>query len=82
VCRKIKAAIVQPADHAQERLDRGSRVAGRLASAPRAVCQLRQQNAAATGYDKREYIGRRTVDVASIRIWLRQPYDLRPNWSG
>jgi hypothetical protein len=27
----------------------------------------------ATRYDKRDYIFRGTIDVASIRIWLRDP---------
>ena len=26
-----------------------------------------------TRYDKRDFIWRRTVDVAAIRIWLRDP---------
>ena len=39
----------------------------------RAFCHLRQHRAVATRYDKRDYIWRGTVDVASIRIWLRHP---------
>jgi transposase len=35
--------------------------------------QLRQFRAVATRYDKRERIYQGTVDVASIRIWLRDP---------
>jgi hypothetical protein len=31
------------------------------------------QGAVATGYDKRERIYQGTIDVASIRIWLRDP---------
>jgi hypothetical protein len=27
----------------------------------------------ATRYDKRDYLYRGTIDVASIRIWLRDP---------
>ena len=39
----------------------------------RAFCQLRQHRAVATRYDKRDFTWRGTVDVASIRIWLRHP---------
>ena len=39
----------------------------------RAFCQLRQHRAVATRYDKRDFVWRGTVDVASIRIWLRHP---------
>ena len=35
--------------------------------------KLRQFRAVATRYDKRERIYQGTVDVASIRIWLRDP---------
>jgi transposase len=35
--------------------------------------KLRQFRALATRYDKREHIYQCTVDVASIRIWLRDP---------
>ena len=40
-------------------------------------CHLRQHRAVATRYDKRNFVWRGTVDVASIRIWLRHPHDLR-----
>ena len=81
--RKIKAAISQPADQAQNRLDRGSR-GGRPPTfdtiaykqrntVERAFCHLRQHRAVATRYDKRDYIWRGTVDLATIRIWLRHP---------
>jgi len=39
----------------------------------RAFCQLRQHRAVATRYDKRDFVWRGTIDVASIRIWLRHP---------
>ncbi len=39
----------------------------------RAFCQLRQYRAVAIMYDKRDYVWRGTVDVASIQIWLRHP---------
>jgi transposase len=37
------------------------------------VNKLRQHRAVATRYDKRELICQGTIDVASIRIWLRDP---------
>jgi transposase len=39
----------------------------------RCFAKLRQFRAVATRYDKREWIYRGTVDVASIKIWLRDP---------
>ena len=39
----------------------------------RCVSKLKQYRAVATRYDKREQISQGTVDVASIRIWLRAP---------
>lgn len=39
----------------------------------RAVNKLRATRAVATRYDKRDYMYRGTVDVAAIRIWLRDP---------
>ena len=39
----------------------------------RAFNQLRQHRAVATRFDKRDFIWRGTIDVASIRIWLRHP---------
>ncbi len=35
--------------------------------------KLKQFRAVATRYDKREFMFRGTVDLASIRIWLRDP---------
>jgi transposase len=86
--RGIKATIPEPADQARNRLRRGS-TGGRPPAfdpaackqrniAERAFCQLRQHRAVATRYDKRDFVWRGTVDVASIRIWLRHPVpDLR-----
>jgi transposase len=81
--RGIKATIPEPADQARNRLRRGSR-GGRPPAfdaaaykqrntAERAFCKLRQHRAVATRYDKRDFVWRGTVDVASIRIWLRHP---------
>jgi transposase len=39
----------------------------------RCVNKLKAFRAVATRYDKRERIYQGTVDVASIRIWLRDP---------
>jgi hypothetical protein len=39
----------------------------------RAFGKLRPHRAVATRYDKRDFVWRGTVDVASIRIWLRDP---------
>ena len=81
--RGIKATIPEPADQARNRLRRGSR-GGRPPAfdaaaykqrntVERAFGQLRQHRAVATRYDKRDFVWRGTVDVASIRIWLRHP---------
>ena len=39
----------------------------------RAINKLRATRAVATRYDKRDFVYKGTVDVASIRIWLRDP---------
>jgi transposase len=39
----------------------------------RAVNKLRNTRAVATRYDKRDFVYRGTIDVAAIRIWLRDP---------
>jgi transposase len=39
----------------------------------RCFSELKQFCAVATRYDKRDYMYQGTVDVASIRIWLRDP---------
>ena len=81
--RRIKATIAEPSDQAGNRLRRGSR-GGRPPAfdaaaykqrntVERAFCQLRQYRAVATRYDKRDFTWRGTIDVASIRIWLRHP---------
>jgi hypothetical protein len=41
----------------------------------RAVNKLRNTRAVATRYDKRDYVYRGTIDVAAIRIWLRDPVE-------
>ena len=42
-------------------------------SAERCFTKLKQHRAVATRYDKRERIYQGTIDVASIRSWLRDP---------
>lgn len=39
----------------------------------RCFSKLKQSRAVATRYDKRDFMYQATVDVASIRIWLRDP---------
>jgi transposase len=81
--RSIKATIPEPADQAANRRQRGSAGGRPPAFDPaactqrntveRAIGKLRQHRAVATRYDKRDYVWRGTIDVASIRIWLRDP---------
>ena len=39
----------------------------------RCFAKLKHFRAVATRYDKREFMDQGTVDLASIRIWLRDP---------
>lgn len=81
--RGITAVIPVKADQAANRLRKGSH-GGRPPSfdaerykerntIERCFNKLRQHRAVATRYDKRERIYQGTIDVASIRIWLRDP---------
>jgi transposase len=81
--RGIKASIPEPSTQQANRARRGSR-GGRPPAfdaetykqrntVERAINKLRVTRAVATRYDKREYIYQGTIDVASIRIWLRDP---------
>ena len=81
--RGIKAVIPIKDDQASARARKGSR-GGRPPAfdktryrerntVERAVNKLRATRAVATRYDKRDYIYRGTIAVASIRIWLRDP---------
>lgn len=80
----IKATIAEPADQTRNRQARGRR-GGRPPAfdpvaykdrniAERAINKLKEFRAVATRYDKRDYTWRGTVDVAAIRIWLRDPH--------
>ena len=44
----------------------------------RAINRLRITRAVATRYDKRDFVYRGTIDVATIRIWLRDPVRTDP----
>ena len=81
--RHIQAVIPEPAGQIANRRRRGQH-GGRPPSfdadlykqrntAERAINKLRQHRAVATRYGKRDFVYRGTVDVAAIRIWLRDP---------
>lgn len=81
--RGITATIPEPADQRANRHRRGSR-GGRPPTfdpeaykgrntVERAINKLKGFRAVATRYDKRDYVFRGTIDVASIKIWLRNP---------
>lgn len=79
--RGIKAVIPERADEVRNRANRGRHSGRRPTFNPvayrdrnvveRAIAKLKQHRAVATRYDKRDYVWRGTVDVAAIRIWLR-----------
>jgi transposase len=81
--RGIKAVIPVKEDQKKHRRNRGSTGgrppafdAGRYKernTVERCFGTLKQFRAVATRYDKREFMYQGTVDVASIRIWLRDP---------
>lgn len=81
--RRIQATIPEPADQQANRARRGPR-GGRPPTfdslrykdrnvVERCINKLKAFRAVASRYDKREYMFAGTVDVASIRIWLRDP---------
>jgi transposase len=81
--RGIKAVIPVKEDQNNHRRNRGSQ-GGRPPAfdreqyqerntAGRCLGKLKQFRAVATRYDKRQFMYQGTVDLASIRIWLRDP---------
>jgi transposase len=81
--RGIKAVIPVKEDQKTHRRNRGSH-GGRAPAfgrgqykgrdtAGRCFGKLKRFRAVATRYDKREFMYQRTIDLASIRIWLRDP---------
>lgn len=81
--RRIKATIPEPADQIAHRARRGSKggrppqfdpVAYRdRNTVERTINKLRAHRAVAMRTDKRDFVYRGTIDVATIRIWLRDP---------
>ena len=79
--RGIAATIPEKTDQTAARRRKGSRggrpptfdteIYKRRNTAERCFNKLKQHRAVATRYDKRDYIYHGTIEVASIRIWLR-----------
>ena len=86
--RGIKATIPEPSTQIAGRVSRGSKggrppkfdteIYKKRNTVERAINRLRGYRAVATRYDKREFVYRGMVDVASIGIWLRKPADHDP----
>jgi len=81
--RQTKTTIPEPASQQTHRLRR-DRHGGRPPQfdaeiykqrnvVERAINKLKAYRAVASRYDKRDYTYRGTIDIASIRIWLRDP---------
>ena len=81
--RGIKAVIPVKEDQKKHRRNRGS-TGGRPPAfdreqykarntVERCFGKLKQFRAVATRYDRREFMYQGTIDLASIRIWLRDP---------
>jgi transposase len=86
--RRIKATIPQKSDQQKARLAKGA-VGGRPPAfdseaykqrntTERAHNRLKAFRAVAMRTDKREFVYNGTIDVASIRIWLRHPSNEDP----
>jgi transposase len=83
--RRIKATIPEKSDQQKTRAAKGS-AGGRPPAfdaesykqrntVERAINKLKDFRAVAMRTDKREFVFRGTIDVASIKIWLRHPAD-------
>ena len=81
--RGIKATIAEPSNQSAGRRSRGSHggrppkfdaeIYKQRNTVERAINKLRSRRAVGTRYDKRQIIYQGTIDVASIKIWLRDP---------
>ena len=86
--RRVKATIPQNSDQQKARTAKGSRGGRPPAFDPaaykqrntteRAINRLKAFRAVALRTDKREFVYNATIDVASIRIWLRHPSNEDP----
>ena len=86
--RRIVATIPEKADQQKTRAGKGARGGRRPAfdaesskernTVERAIGRLKEFRAVAMRTDKREFVFRGTIDVASIKIWLRHPTNQDP----
>lgn len=86
--RRIKATIPQKSDQEKARTAKGSGAGRPPAFDPeaykqrntteRAINRLKAFRAVAMRTDKREFVYNGTIDVASIKIWLRHPSNQDP----
>jgi transposase len=86
--RRIIATIPEKADQRKARTGKGPRGGRPPAFDPecyaqrntveRAIARLKEFRAVAMRTDKREFVFRGTIDVASIKIWLRNPTSQDP----
>ncbi len=86
--RRIKATIPQKSDQEKPRTAKGSDAGRPPAFDPeaykqrntteRAINRLKAFRAVAMRTDKREFVYNGTIDVASIKIWLRHPSNQDP----
>jgi transposase len=86
--RRIKATIPRKSDQQKARLKKGSaggrppafdpEVYQQRNTTERAINRLKAFRAVALRTDKREFVYNGTVDVASIRTWLRHPSNQDP----
>jgi transposase len=71
--RRIKATIPHKANERAARDAFDTEAYKQRNVVERTINKLRETRAVATRYDKREYVYAGTIDIASIRIWLRDP---------